>query len=54
MKQLEILELAIERLILMKMEPGVTEKDLAEIDKKIKYLGTLYAAELFRLDSWEG
>ena len=48
MKQREIIELALERLIFMKLEPGVTEEEIAEIDKKIKKLGELYAKETFK------
>ena len=48
MKQVEIIELAMECLILKKLEPGVTEEEIAEIDKKLKLLEKLHVEELFK------
>lgn len=50
MKQIEILDLAMEALILKKLEPGATEEKIAEIDKQLRILGKLYAEELFKPD----
>ena len=48
MEQKEIIELAMEALILKKLEPGVEDKEIAEIDKKLKILADLYTMELFK------
>lgn len=45
MKQTEIIELAMEALVLKKMEPGVTKEDIAAIDEKLRLLGYMFAVE---------
>jgi hypothetical protein len=45
MKQVEILELAMEALILRKREPGATKEDIAAIDEKLKTLSYMFAVE---------
>lgn len=45
MKQTEIIELAMEALILRKREPGVTKEEFAAIDKKLKTLSYMFAVE---------
>lgn len=45
MKQLEIIELAMEALILRKREPGATKEEIAAVDKKLKELGYMFAVE---------
>jgi hypothetical protein len=42
----EIINLAMEALILRKQEPVVSREELAEIDKKLKFLGELLAVEI--------
>lgn len=45
MKQLEIIELAMEALILKKREPAATAETIGELNKKLKELSYMYAVE---------
>lgn len=42
MKQTEILDLAMERIIAKMQEPGVTEEEKKELNQKLKELATLF------------
>jgi hypothetical protein len=45
MEQLEIIDLAMEALILKKQEPRATEEERKVIDQKLKELGYMYVLE---------
>lgn len=45
MKQLEVIELAMEALILRKREPRATKEEIAAIDEKLRELGYMFAVE---------
>ena len=42
MKQTEILDLAMERIIAKMQEPGVTEEEKVELNQKLKELANLF------------
>jgi hypothetical protein len=42
MKQTEILDLAMERIIIKMQEPEVTEEEKVELNQKLKELATLF------------
>ena len=42
MKQTEILDLAMERIIIKMQEPGVTEEEKKELNQKLKELANLF------------
>lgn len=48
MKLTEIIELAMEALILQKLAPVATKEEIAEIDRKLKILGKMFAEEMFK------